>query len=108
MDVKTRPGRYDELGAGVGAAVARSARLLRNSDVECEFRTTFDPGVVAPADFEPIAALLGDEQLVVQSVRTDGVLAPDRVETTPVRPVETAQRMVENERVDVTSRRRGV
>jgi len=87
MDLKTTPDRYDELGADAGDAVERSVELIRASGIDHEFRTTFDPGVVAPRDFETLDELVGDSPLVVQSVGTEDVLCPDRVRETPVDPL---------------------
>lgn len=89
MDLKTVPRRYHELGAdrSTGRAVERSARLVRERAPEFAFRTTFDPGVVKATDFARLADLAGDGPLYVQSVATDGVLAPERVTPTPPRPL---------------------
>lgn len=93
MDLKTRPDRYDELGAGndVTEAIERSARIIRKRAPAFEFRTTFDRGVVAPADFERLADLAGNGPLYVQHVETDDILEPDRVEATPADPLETIE-----------------
>ncbi|WP_136689444.1 anaerobic ribonucleoside-triphosphate reductase activating protein [Halorhabdus amylolytica] len=87
MDLKTRPGRYDELGADVGDAVTHSVELVRTSGINHEFRTTFDPGVVAPRDFERMFDLVDEGPLFVQSVETAGVLDPETVRETPADPL---------------------
>ncbi|WP_181685140.1 anaerobic ribonucleoside-triphosphate reductase activating protein [Halorhabdus salina] len=93
MDLKTLPKRYDELGArdGIAEAIERSVELVRDRAPASEFRTTFDPGVVAPADFERLAALAGDGPLYVQRVETGAVLSPERVEPTPSEPLEAIE-----------------
>mgnify|MGYP000053041461 CR=1 FL=1 len=94
MDVKTRPDRYDELGTDGGDAVERSARLVRESGIDHEFRTTFDPGVVAPRDFQRVFDLAGDGPLFVQSVESEAVLDPDTVQETPAEPLASIRERV--------------
>jgi pyruvate formate lyase activating enzyme len=93
MDLKTRPVRYDELGTGndVAGAIERSAKIVRKRAPAYEFRTTFDRGVVAPADFGRLAALAGEGSLYVQRVETDAALSPERVEPTPSEPLEAIE-----------------
>ncbi|MFB6150353.1 MAG: radical SAM protein [Haloarculaceae archaeon] len=91
MDLKARPDRYGELGAAVGERVRESVAVVRESGVEHEFRTTFDPGVVSAADFRRLFDLVGDSPLVVQPVETESVLRPDRVTQTPDDPLGAIQ-----------------
>ncbi len=60
IDIKTSPLRYSELHTHpVNAAnLRRTVELLKQADVEVEFRTTCVPGLVEAADIEQIGALL--------------------------------------------------
>jgi len=57
MDIKNQPNRYDET-AGVKVDIERiklSLKLIMNSPVPYEFRTTVVPGIHTPDDFVKIA-----------------------------------------------------
>ena len=60
MDVKAPLERYREVtGADMDpAAVSESLDLVRNSGLECTFRTTVVPGLVGPEDVRSIAQML--------------------------------------------------
>ena len=71
FDLKTAPGRYGELHSGPVdlEALGRSIGLMRDSGVDCEFRTTCVPKFVASDDVERMGqAINGARKWVVQQV----------------------------------------
>ena len=60
LDMKTAPQRYQELGAAPGAEslLQQSIQVLRETEVEIEYRTTCMPGCVETEDIQAIGATL--------------------------------------------------
>ncbi len=60
IDIKTAPARYSELHTHPvnGVNLCRTVGLLKQADVEVEFRTTCVPGLVEAADIEQMGELL--------------------------------------------------
>jgi pyruvate formate lyase activating enzyme len=90
MDVKAPPGRYAELAGLPGLDIARieeSLRLLRESKVAYELRTTVVPGLLDSDDIEAIARwIAGAERYVLQQFRGRGTLNPALAEVDPYLP----------------------
>jgi pyruvate formate lyase activating enzyme len=79
MDVKTNPGRYGELHTRPvdPAPLQESIRLLIDSPLEYEFRTTCVPGLVEEEDIEAMGrALAGAKRWVLQQYVPGHALAP--------------------------------
>ncbi len=90
MDVKAPPRKYAQL-AGVDELeidrIARSIKLLRESDVKSEFRTTVVPELLFADDIAGIARWLdGAETYVLQQFRPQNTLNPDLATKTPYPP----------------------
>ncbi|RPI73052.1 MAG: anaerobic ribonucleoside-triphosphate reductase activating protein [Desulfobacteraceae bacterium] len=68
MDLKAPPDKYKQVSGGFAgsAAIAESVRLLAESGVAHEFRTTFDPDLLDPKDLERIKAWAGASPWRVQ------------------------------------------
>jgi pyruvate formate lyase activating enzyme len=79
MDIKNGPERYHE---AVGTAVdmdriRESIRLIMDSRVDYEFRTTVVPGIHTEEDFEEVAKLIdGAKRYYIQVFRDGKVLSP--------------------------------
>jgi len=60
LDLKTAPQRYPELGTPTDAAenLYQSVELLRDAEVEVEFRTTCMPGYVEAEDIHALGGIL--------------------------------------------------
>jgi pyruvate formate lyase activating enzyme len=79
MDLKIAPSRYAELGGGAGlaAALKKSAALIRNSGIAHEFRSLALPGgFFGPADREALAPLAGDSPWHFRPFRPGNCLDP--------------------------------
>jgi pyruvate formate lyase activating enzyme len=77
LDVKAAPERYDLATRvpGMWAVVRRSIRLVVESGVDHEFRTTCYPSAVATADLPGIAShLAGGQRYVIQQFRPQRTL----------------------------------
>ena len=80
MDIKTEPERYSEGVARQcdGATLLASLRILMDSGVPYEFRTTCVRPLVTPATIENVARLIAGSRLyVLQPFRESRVLHPD-------------------------------
>lgn len=91
MDVKAAPGRYGEVSQDphVESAVRESVRLLVDSGVDHEFRTTAYPGLVGLDDLPAIAeGLRGGRLYAVQQFRPDVTLDPAASGRAPYRAFE--------------------
>jgi pyruvate formate lyase activating enzyme len=80
LDVKTAPCRYGELHKGPVSpdALAASARLLIDGEVEYELRTTCVPGLVEAADIRAIGATVrGARRWVLQQFVPGHALAEE-------------------------------
>jgi pyruvate formate lyase activating enzyme len=89
LDIKTVPERYDALTGAHGSAqtVAESVRLIIESGVRHEFRTTAWPGALTIADFPRIAAAIADgERYVIQQFRPERTLDPTAADVLPFSP----------------------
>ncbi len=90
MDVKAPPGRYAELAGLSGldiARIERSLRLLHESGIAHELRTTVVPGLLDGDDIEAIARwITGAERYVLQQFRGRGTLNPALAEVDPYPP----------------------
>lgn len=79
MDLKAPPGRYSEI-AGVAVnedAITQSTRLIRESGVDHEFRTTWIPGLLSGNDIVSIARTIpGARRFAVQHCRPGDTLSP--------------------------------
>lgn len=98
MDVKAPPEKYPSL-AGLSnvdiACLERSIALLKESDLEHEFRTTVVPGLLDEGDVEAIARwIAGVERYVLQQFRPAGTLDPALEAVTPY-PIERLREMAE-------------
>jgi pyruvate formate lyase activating enzyme len=98
MDVKAPPEKYSSL-AGLSnvdiACLERSIALLKESDLEHEFRTTVVPGLLDEGDVEAIARwIAGVERYVLQQFRPAGTLDPALEAVTPY-PIERLREMAE-------------
>lgn len=80
MDIKNRLDRYAET-VGVDMDVEKigeSVRLIMDSGVDYEFRTTVVPGIHVKEDFDGIAALIkGAKRYYLQAFRNGKILAQD-------------------------------
>lgn len=86
LDVKAPPDRYVELGGGArsGERVFQTARVLMDSDVDYEFRTTVVPGLHCEADLREIGeALEGAKRCFIQNFRPDNALQSNLRERVP-------------------------
>ncbi|MEI6649865.1 MAG: anaerobic ribonucleoside-triphosphate reductase activating protein [Candidatus Moraniibacteriota bacterium] len=79
MDIKNNPDRYSET-AGVPVdtdRIAKSVRLVMESGIDYEFRTTVVPGIHTEEDFDGIAALIrGARAYYLQEYRDAIILDP--------------------------------
>lgn len=76
MDLKTDPEHYARVG-GKREPTLESLRLVQESGVEHEFRTTVVPGIVEEADVHAIAALLTElDPYVLAQFRPGATLDP--------------------------------
>ncbi len=80
MDIKAPPEKYPLLSGRADldvTRVERSIKLLRDSGIAYEFRTTVVPGLLAKEDVEEIARwIAGAERYVLQQFRPLGTLDP--------------------------------
>jgi pyruvate formate lyase activating enzyme len=79
MDIKNSLGRYGEtVGAMVDTGrIEKSVRLIMESGVDYEFRTTVVPGIHSEADFDGIARLIkGARAYYLQEFRDMTILDP--------------------------------
>lgn len=86
LDVKVPPDRYIEMGGGprTGDRVFQSARILMDSGVDHEFRTTVVPGMHCEADLREIGqALEGAHRCFIQNFRPDSALQKNLRERVP-------------------------
>ncbi len=86
LDVKATPQRYDRATGtpGVWPLVERSIRVILDSGVDHEFRTTCYPLAVGPDDPVRIASLLrGGRRYVLQQFRASRTLDPAAVSVRP-------------------------
>ena len=75
MDVKTKISKYGKLGAEDASELARTAEILKNDNVEYEFRTTVVPGFVGEEDIIEIGELVkGAKKLALQQFIPDDTL----------------------------------
>lgn len=99
MDIKNGIGRYSETtGVAVNAEnIRKSIRLIMESGVPYEFRTTVVPGIHTEADFEDIAKLIkGAQAYYLQEFRDMTILDPRLKETAKGKTVDlekAAERM---------------
>ena len=80
MDIKNRAGKYAETaGAGIDEEnIKESIRLIRESGVPYEFRTTVVPGLHDESDFDGIAELIdGAPTYYLQEFRDFRILSPE-------------------------------
>ncbi|HHT9119401.1 MAG TPA: anaerobic ribonucleoside-triphosphate reductase activating protein [Candidatus Hypogeohydataceae bacterium YC41] len=76
-------------------ALRRSIRIILNSDIEHEFRTTVCPGFLTEEGVEVIAReVLGTKKYVLQSFRPNNCLDPSMLEVEPC-PEETLKKFKE-------------
>ena len=88
VDIKTTPGRYDEL-QGDGTKVLRAVEDLRSSDVAYELRATAAPGFVDREYAEWLAEfLLPEERFYLQQYRPGHTLDPRFGERRAYTPAE--------------------
>lgn len=82
MDVKSSPEGYARLcGVKVDTdAVLSSIRLLKQSGVAHEFRTTAVKGLHSDGDFTEISKILGDESYFIQCFKDSGDIMTDGCE----------------------------
>ncbi len=59
MDIKTVPDKYDRFCKGVSEKIKKSIEILKLSNVDHEFRTTFEPELKIE-DIESIAKIVGE------------------------------------------------
>lgn len=79
MDIKNRAGKYaGTAGAGIDEAnIKASIRLIRESGIPYEFRTTVVPGLHEESDFDGIAELIdGASAYYLQEFRDFRILSP--------------------------------
>jgi pyruvate formate lyase activating enzyme len=111
LDLKAPLERYEAaLGAphSVSVAVGESIRLILNSGVAHEFRTTVVPGLVAPADVPGLAqTIAGARQYYLQQFRPAATLDPAYEHVTPYPPAVLHQ-MAQAARAWVPTAVRGV
>ncbi|MBI5125319.1 MAG: anaerobic ribonucleoside-triphosphate reductase activating protein [Planctomycetes bacterium] len=99
MDVKA-PLREEEYGKAAGGpcdveALRRSIRIILQSGIEHEFRTTVCPGLLAEDGIGEIARdVRGTKRYVLQSFRPNNCLDPDMLEVKPY-PAETLKKFRE-------------
>ena len=75
MDVKTKISKYGKLGTRDASELVRSAEILKNDNVEYEFRTTVVPGFVEEEDIIEIGELVkGAKKLALQQFIPDDTL----------------------------------
>lgn len=88
LDIKTLPERYGAVGAdGAGEAVLESIRVLLESGVAHEFRTTVYPPLVALDELPLLAQLVrGGERYVLQQFRPARTLDPAAGTVRPYNP----------------------
>jgi len=89
MDVKGPLARYAKYcgGAVSRKPIAESIRLLKEGNVDYEFRTTVVPALHRAQDFEALGQSLGGgRRLVLQPFRPGNVLSPDLREASPPSP----------------------
>ncbi len=105
MDVKAPPDRYAELAGLPGLEIARierSLRLLRESGIAHELRTTVVPGLLNQEDIAAIARwIAGAEHYVLQQFRGRNTLDPALTETHPY-PPDRLKRMAEEAEAHVS------
>lgn len=80
MDIKNRPERYAEtVGTEMDIEkIRKSVRLIMESGVDYEFRTTVVPGIHTEKDFDGIAKLIrGAKRYYLQTFRSGKILASD-------------------------------
>ena len=95
LDIKTSPGRYGELHpkSADSGALEESIRLLLDSSLEYEFRTTCVPGLVEERDIEAMGrAISGAKSWVLQQYVPGHALDPAYRELEP-HPFEKLQRL---------------
>jgi pyruvate formate lyase activating enzyme len=99
MDIKA-PLREEEYSRATGGycnveALRQSIRLILQSDIEHEFRTTVCPGLHAEQEMADIARdILGTKRYVLQSFRPNNCLDPRMLEVRPF-PAETLKKYKE-------------
>ncbi len=80
MDVKTDINQYDKIIGEFGyeEQVLESLKLLKNSEIDYEFRTTFVKELMSPKSIEGLKQMVRDsKRFVLQSVKlNDEVLSP--------------------------------
>lgn len=75
MDVKTKISKYGKLGTRDASELVRSAEILKNDNVEYEFRTTVVPGFVGEEDIIEIGELVkGAKKFALQQFIPDDTL----------------------------------
>lgn len=91
MDIKTSPKRYYE-AAGVDLnsdSIVNAVKMIMDSDVDYEFRTTVVPDIVTTEDMREIGTLIeGAQKYVLQQFRRDKTLDQSYSEKFPYRPAE--------------------
>lgn len=98
MDVKAPPEKLPLLSGRADldlGCIERSIALLLGSDIDCEFRTTVVPNLLAEADVQAIARwVAGAKRYVLQQFRAANTLDPALESVSPY-PIETLYRMAE-------------
>ena len=61
MDIKEIPENYDRFCKKIGKNVEKSIKILKNSKIKHEFRTTFEPNL-SVYDIEKISKIVGNNQ----------------------------------------------
>jgi pyruvate formate lyase activating enzyme len=88
IDIKTSPRRYSEAaGREIDITrIERTVRLVIDSGLPHEFRSTVVPGLVGEEELDEIAAwVAGGRRLVLQQFRPDRTLDPRYLDVAPLR-----------------------
>lgn len=92
LDIKTLPERYGLIGpAGSGESVLASIRVLLESRIAHEFRTTVYPPLIGAFELPVLAKLIaGGNRYALQRFRPERTLDPDAARVAPLSPDEMA------------------
>jgi pyruvate formate lyase activating enzyme len=86
MDIKTSLPKYSQaVGVEIDTGrITESIELIKDSSIECEFRTTCVPSLVDSDDIEQISKMVGESGwLTLQQFQPENTLDPNYNEITP-------------------------
>jgi len=92
LDIKTLPGRYGLIGpADAGESLLSSIRILLESGIAHEFRTTVYPPLIGESELPELAKLLtGGDRYALQQFRPERTLDPGAARVAPLSPAQMA------------------